>query len=116
MGVGDDRAGVAMGWMSTWARRTVLPLVASSAMRPMNSKNFQHRRVFEGGRVRHVSDHRGAFQGGGESLAGQRVTPEAGDAASVSGPRSRSLVTSFDPMSPVPPMTTIFMMSPRPGA
>jgi len=24
----------------------------------------------------------------------------------------RSLVTSFDPMSPLPPMTTIFMMGP----
>src|SRR5262249_18999231 len=40
------------------------------------------------------------------------LTPEAGDAASVLYPRSRSLVTSFDPISPLPPMTTIFMMSP----
>jgi hypothetical protein len=29
-----------MGWMSTCARRTVLPLVAVSAMRSMNSKNW----------------------------------------------------------------------------
>jgi hypothetical protein len=29
----------AMGWMSTGARRTVLPSVASSAIRAMNSKN-----------------------------------------------------------------------------
>jgi hypothetical protein len=39
-------------------------------------------------------------------------TPEFGDAASVSCPDSRSPVTSFDPISPLPPMTTIFMMSP----
>jgi hypothetical protein len=30
----------AMGWMSTCARRTVAPVVASSAMRPTNSKNW----------------------------------------------------------------------------
>ncbi len=30
----------AMGWMSTCARRTVLPLVAVSAMRLTNSKNW----------------------------------------------------------------------------
>jgi hypothetical protein len=29
----------AMGWMRTCARRTMLPLVVSSAMRPTNSKN-----------------------------------------------------------------------------
>src|SRR5262245_28548689 len=36
-------------------------------------------------------------------------TPESGDAANTSWPRWRSVVTSLDPMSPVPPMTTIFM-------
>jgi hypothetical protein len=36
-------------------------------------------------------------------------TPVSGDAASASAPAFRSLVTSFDPMRPVPPMTTIFM-------
>ena len=37
------------------------------------------------------------------------LTPEEGDAATASCPRSCSLVTSFLPISPLPPMTTIFM-------
>src|SRR5690349_20051178 len=36
------------------------------------------------------------------------LTPDFGDAASASWPCSRSLVTSFDPMRPLPPTTTIF--------
>ena len=36
-------------------------------------EELQHGRVFEGGGVRHIDDHRGAFEGGGESLAGERV-------------------------------------------
>ena len=36
-------------------------------------------------------------------------TPVSGDAATASCPASPSLVTTLDPMSPVPPMTTIFM-------
>ena len=38
------------------------------------------------------------------------LTPVFGAAATASWPRSRSLVTSFDPMSPVPPMMTSFMI------
>src|SRR5262249_9123990 len=37
------------------------------------------------------------------------LTPESGDAATTSWPFCRSLFTSFDPVRPVPPMTTIFM-------
>src|SRR5262249_39212307 len=40
------------------------------------------------------------------------LTPVSGDAATASWPASRSFVTSFDPMRPVPPMTTIFISSP----
>src|SRR5262249_20869477 len=40
----------------------------------------------------------------------RELTPEDGDAATTSCPRSRSFPTSFDPMSPVPPITTIFMI------
>src|SRR5260370_29645536 len=39
------------------------------------------------------------------------LTPEFGDAATASCPCSRSSLTSFDPMSPLPPMTTIFMFA-----
>src|SRR5882724_559209 len=49
------------------------------------------------------------------------LTPEVGDAATTSWPSSRSLFTSFVPMSPLPPITTIFMLnllvrSPQVGA
>ena len=37
------------------------------------------------------------------------LTPEFGDAGTASWPWSRSLATSFDPMSPLPPITTSFM-------
>src|SRR3954454_10284895 len=39
-------------------------------------------------------------------------TPEAGEAATASCPWRLRSVTTFDPMRPVPPMTTIFMMGP----
>ena len=40
------------------------------------------------------------------------LTPVFGDAGTTSWPCSPSLVTSFEPIRPVPPMTTIFMVSP----
>src|SRR3546814_15040470 len=40
------------------------------------------------------------------------LTSEAGDAATTSWPSRRSLSTSFVPMRPLPPMTTIFMSGP----
>src|SRR6185437_13621152 len=38
------------------------------------------------------------------------LTPVLGAAATASCPCSRSLLTSFDPMSPVPPIATIFII------
>src|SRR5262245_62248929 len=38
------------------------------------------------------------------------LTPVSGDAGTASWPCSRSLATSFDPMRPVPPMMTSFMI------
>src|SRR5215472_54234 len=40
------------------------------------------------------------------------LTPVLGAAATASCRRSRNLLTSFDPISPVPPTTTIFMIVP----
>jgi hypothetical protein len=37
------------------------------------------------------------------------LTPELGDAATASCPQWRNLGTSFDPMNPLPPITTVFM-------
>ena len=42
----------------------------------------------------------------------RRAQDRAGDAASGSWPSARSLVTSFDPIRPVPPITTIFICFP----
>src|ERR1700730_7945897 len=39
------------------------------------------------------------------------LTPELGDAATTSCPTAFSFVTSFDPIRPVPPITTIFIYS-----
>ena len=52
------------------------------------------------------------------SPAREGVHAELGDAATASCPCSRNLLTSFEPMSPVPPITMIFincpfMMDPR---
>src|SRR3546814_11984448 len=40
------------------------------------------------------------------------LTPEAGDAATTSWSFSRSLLTRFVPMRPLPPITTAFMSGP----
>src|SRR5215510_2107923 len=40
------------------------------------------------------------------------LTPVLGEAATTSWPPWRSMGTVFEPMRPVPPMTTIFMVSP----
>src|SRR6266850_3676161 len=40
------------------------------------------------------------------------LTPELGDAATASCPTALSFVTSFDPIRPVPPITTIFILFP----
>jgi hypothetical protein len=37
------------------------------------------------------------------------LMPEYGDVATASCPSSRNLETSFNPMSPLPPITTIFI-------
>src|SRR6266478_3004047 len=39
------------------------------------------------------------------------LTPDLGDAAIASCACSRNLVTSFDPIRPLPPITTIFMIA-----
>ena len=52
----------------------------------------------------------------GKEVAGRRLEelqngmiPNLGDAGTASWPCSQSVATTFEPMSPVPPITTIFM-------
>jgi hypothetical protein len=40
------------------------------------------------------------------------LTPVLGEAAMTSWPRCRRMVTVFEPIRPVPPITTIFMVDP----
>lgn len=40
------------------------------------------------------------------------LTPESGDAGTASCPCSRSMPTSFEPIKPVPPTMTIFVIVP----
>src|SRR5690242_909302 len=91
-----------------------MPAAASAArmLRVDVSKNF----------ITAASSHDGAFDTSTTTAAPfsasaspspvRVLTPVAGDAAMASCPCSRSLLTSFDPMSPVPPITTIFIVSP----
>src|SRR5437879_13572989 len=49
------------------------------------------------------------FRASASSSPVTESTPQCGDAATPSCPRWRNLGTSFDPMNPLPPITTIFM-------
>jgi hypothetical protein len=40
------------------------------------------------------------------------LTPVLGEAATTSWPRSRRMTVVFEPIRPVPPMTTIFLVDP----
>src|SRR6266699_266891 len=42
----------------------------------------------------------------------RELTPDSGDAATASCPCSRSLLTTFDPISPLPPITTLCIIAP----
>ena len=72
-------------------------------------EELQHGLVLERRRVRHVDDDRGAGERVGESFAGEGVDAGLGDAGTASWPCACEFSTTFEPMSPVPPMTTIFM-------
>ena len=74
-------------------------------------EEVQHRRVVPDGRVRHVDDDLGTLERVGQPLARERVD------AGVRRRRERLVAvlravfsTSFEPMRPVPPMTTIFII------
>lgn len=74
-------------------------------------EELEHGGVLERRRVGHVDDHVGALERVSQTSPVSVFTPELGEAARASWPWSRSSVTSFEPMRPLPPMTTSFMMS-----
>ena len=65
--------------------------------------------VLPRGRIRDIDDHLSAGQRCASPSPVTVLTPDEGDAATTSWPRWRRFATTFFPMSPLPPMTTIFM-------
>jgi hypothetical protein len=66
--------------------------------------------VIESGRIGDVDDHTGAGQNVVETFSASALTPVERDAATASWPRSLSVPNTFDPSTPVPPITTIFIV------
>src|SRR5437773_10878253 len=96
---------------ATWCRT---PAAASAArrLRPEVSKNSSTALSSnEGELARSITagvQARGSLRPSPVML----LTPVFGEAATTSGPRWRRMGTVFEPIRPVPPMTTIFMVYP----
>src|SRR5262245_59039818 len=67
------------------------------------------RLVLEGRRVRQIDDDLRTFERFGKALAGDCVDTGIGRRSKRLMPHWVSLLTTFEPMSPVPPITTIFI-------
>ena len=76
------------------------------------AEEVEHRRVVPVGRVRYIDDDLCALERLVEALPVYVSTPDSGDAASASCPAWRNLATSFHPIRPLPPMTTMCISSP----
>src|SRR6185503_15825003 len=100
-------------WMPTTERATWCPTPAFVSASPRRRDD-----VWKKSRTA-ASSQAGAFETSTTTSAPARasfrpspvrvLTPVSGDAASGSWPAPRSFSTSFDPISPVPPITTIFL-------
>src|SRR5712692_1641964 len=88
------------------------PAVASLArrLRVDVSKNFSTAASSHEGELVTSTTTQAPFSASASPSPVMLLTPVLGDATTASCPCSRSFLTSFDPMSPVPPMTTIFMI------
>src|SRR6202008_2305860 len=90
-----------------------LPLPAASAPRRLRvevSKNFSTASSSQEGEFDTSTPTEAPFSTSASPSPVIVLTPELGDAAIASCPCSRSLLTSFEPISPLPPITTIFMI------
>src|SRR5438477_2348632 len=74
------------------------------------SKNFSTAESSQEGELETSTTTEAAFSTSASPSPVRVLTPVLGAAATASCPCSRRLLTSFDPMSPVPPITTIFMI------
>src|SRR5262249_48583635 len=96
---------------ATWCRT---PAAASAArrLRPDVSKNASTARSSkEGELVRSITTCAPAMASVRPSPV-RLLTPVLGEAATTSWPPWRSMATVFEPIRPVPPITTIFMVYP----
>ena len=87
-------------------------LLRGQQVAPGGLEEVEHRGVVEGRRVGHVHHDVGAGEHLGQTLAGEGVDAGAGRRRDGLVTRAASRCTSFEPISPVPPMTTIFMVVP----
>ena len=72
-------------------------------------EELQHRLVFERRRIGEVDHHLRAGMTASRPSPVMVLTPLLGEAAMTSWPPWRRMATDFEPIRPVPPMTTIFM-------
>jgi hypothetical protein len=79
-------------------------------LRPEVFEEFQHRLVFKRGRIGEVDHHLRAGHGLFDALAGDRVDAAIGRGGDDLVGALGRMATVFDPIRPVPPMTTIFMV------
>ena len=121
--LGDLGAEIAARLAAARCRRPTTPRAAAPRPRfprpagcsPDVWKNSSDRVVLERRRVRHVDDHLALRSASARPSPVMVLTPVFGDAATTSWPLSVSFRTTFEPIRPVPPMTTIFMGSPLAG-
>ena len=73
-------------------------------------EKLQNGLVLPRGRVRHIDDDLSAGQRLASPSPVTELMPFEGEAATTSWPLSRRFFTTLVPMSPLPPMTTIFML------
>src|SRR5262245_14335884 len=96
---------------ATWCR-TPATASAASRLRPEVSKNASTAwSSQEGALARSITTCAPAMAAVSPSPV-MLLTPVVGDAATTSWPPWRSMGTVFEPMRPVPPITTIFMVYP----
>ena len=77
-------------------------------------EEVEHRSVVRGRRIRHVDDYLRTLERPLEALARVCVDTGLGRRRDRVVPRLAQLRDSFDPMSPVPPITTMFIVVPFP--
>ena len=94
------------------ATRWLTPASAAASRLVVDVSKNSIAAVLEGRRVRDVDDDGGALENLGQTFTREVSTPVDGAAATASWPCSVKACNTFEPTSPVPPITTILMIEP----